>query len=237
MNAKVQTELPATPTVEPLSIEKHANLQIRKQPPKPSHFVQVVTSEFTAAALSCPLLLTKNPTTGAFYIGALFGFRPGECLIDTHEHFQPLSLRRDGFFIAGEIIAIDPTNARFTTSGGEPLFDGSQQPAPALRQIQRALGQLHEGMEKTELFIREIEQLKLIEPIDVSLSFDSGERIALQGLYTVSLDRLHQLAASDALRLFHAGYLQLIYAMALSVNQIAVLANIRNRAPELSVPA
>jgi hypothetical protein len=72
-------------------------------------------------------------------------------------------------------------------------------------------------------------QLKLIEPIDVSLSFDSGERLTLQGLYTVSLDRLHELPSADALRLFQSGYLQLIYTMTGSVNQIAVLANLRNR--------
>jgi hypothetical protein len=215
--------------VEVLTPQKHGRLRLRSAPVKPPHFVQTVTSEFAAAAISCPLLLTKNAQTGAFYIGAMFGFRPGECLVDTREHFQPLHLRRDGFFIAGDHIAVDTDNERFSETDGELLFDESLQPTPTLRHIQRALGQLQDGTEKTDLFIRELMQLKLIEPIDVSLSFDSGERLTLQGLYTVSLDRLHELPAADALRLFQSGYLQLIYTMTGSVNQIAVLANLRNR--------
>ena len=67
-----------------------------------------------------------------------------------------------------------------------------------MRQIQRVLGQLQEALSKTDAFIATLARLKLIEPIEVSLSFDDGERLNLQGLYTVSMDSLQSLA--DAVR-------------------------------------
>jgi hypothetical protein len=79
------------------------------------------------------------------------------------------------------------------------------------------------------LFIADLLDLKLIEPIDVSLSFEGGERLSLQGLYTVSLDRLRDVDDGAALRLFRAGHLQLAYTMATSLRQIARLARIRDR--------
>jgi hypothetical protein len=68
-----------------------------------------------------------------------------------------------------------------------------------------------------------------VEPIDITLSFDNGERLKLQGLYTVSRDALRELGDTDVLRLFRSGHLQLAYTMAGSLNQLALLAQARNR--------
>jgi hypothetical protein len=63
----------------------------------------------------------------------------------------------------------------------------------------------------------------------VSLSFDDGERLRLEGLYTVSRDALRELDDVHVLRLFRSGHLQLAYTIAGSINQLAVLAHLRNR--------
>ena len=75
----------------------------------------------------------------------------------------------------------------------------------------------------------EAAQLRLIEPIEISLRFDSAERLTLQGLYTVSLDRLRDIDDAAALRLFRAGHLQLAYSMAASLKHIPRLARLRER--------
>lgn len=90
-------------------------------------------------------------------------------------------------------------------------------------------GNVHSGLEQTKAFIAALANLKLIEPIDISLRFDDGERLALQGLYTVSLDRLRDLDDAAAIGLFRAGHLQLAYIMTASLKQIGRLAHIRNR--------
>jgi hypothetical protein len=218
--------------VQLLSAENHRRLRVRGRDASMPHFVQIVPAEFPAAGTCCPILFTKEPETGSFYTGAMFGFKAGQNLTGSTEErggFQPLMLQRDGFFLSGQHIAIDRDHARFSETEGDPLFDAASQPADALRAMQRVLGDIHTGLEQMKSFIGALLELKLIEPIEVSLQFDDGERLSLQGLYTVSLDRLRQLDDSHALRLFRAGHLQLAYLMAASLKQISRLAGIRNR--------
>jgi hypothetical protein len=219
-------------TLELLKFKNHQHLRLRSATDAAAHFVRIVAREFTAAAASCPILFTKDAETGQFYAGAVFGFKPGESFLkETIDRggFIPLNLQRDGFFISGEHIAIDRGNPRFSETDGEPLFDEAQQPSVGLRQVQQALGQLQVGAELTNAFIREMVDLALIEPIDISLSFDNGEQVSLQGLYTVSLDGLRRIDDAAALRLFRAGHLQLAYTMSASLQQMSLLAHLRNR--------
>jgi len=214
---------------------EHADVRLRLRPPDIPHFVEITADEFAGTAATCPILLAKNPETGAFYAGAMFGFKPGENLLrgpdDRPPPYVPLDRQRAGFYVSGEHIAIDLDDPRFTPSDpyGESLFEEGGQPSPVLRQIQRILGQLVRGKRETDAFIAELLELKLIEPIDVSLQFDDGETLVLDGLYTVSLDALRDLDDHVVLKLFRNGHLQLIYALSGSLRQIAVLAERRNR--------
>ncbi len=215
-----------------LNPQDHAHLRLLPRSGAEPHFVQIVPGEFVAAAIGCPILFSKDPATGAFYAGAVLGLKPEEGALKSIEErggFEPLSLQRDGFFISGERIAIDRANPRFSETEGELLFDDGQQPSTSLRRIQRVLGQLHEGIEQTAVLVRDLMNLKLLEPIDVSLSFDDGERLRLEGLYTVSRDSLRELEDVHVLRLFRSGHLQLAYTIAGSINQLAILAHLRNR--------
>jgi hypothetical protein len=217
---------------ELLNPQDHGQLRLLPRMGAQPHFVQIVPGEFVAAAISCPILFSKDAATGAFYAGAVLGLKPGEGALKSAEErggFEPLSLQRDGFFISGERIAIDRANPRFSETEGELLFDDAQQPSTALRRVQRVLGQLHEGIQQTAALVRDLVNLKLLEPIDVALSFDDGERLRLEGLYTVSRDSLRELEDAHVLRLFRSGHLQLAYTIAGSLNQLAILAHVRNR--------
>lgn len=222
----------AATSLERLNPKDHGHLRLRPRTDPEPHFVQIVPAEFPAAAACLPVLLSKDPATGAFYPGVMLGFKPGEApLRDIADRggFEPLNLQRDGFFISGEQILIDRANPRFSESEGDPLFDEALQPSMGLRRIQRVLGHLHEGAAQSEAFVRSLVELKVVEPIDVTLSFDNGERLVLQGLYTASRDVLRELGDADVLRLFRSGHLQLAYTLASSINQIRLLAQVRNR--------
>ncbi|HEY5808896.1 MAG TPA: SapC family protein [Povalibacter sp.] len=222
----------ATASHELLTPQDHGHLRLLPRRNAEPHFIEIVPAEFVAASIACPILFSKDPATGAFYAGAVLGLKPGEGALKSMEErggFEPLNLQRDGFFISGERIAIDRTNARFSETEGESLFDETQQPSTSLRQIQRVLGQLHEGVKQTAALVRDLMNLKLLEPIDVSLSFDDGQRLKLDGLYTVSRDSLRELEDVHVLRLFRSGHLHLAYTIAGSLNQLAVLAHVRNR--------
>lgn len=219
-------------SLERLNPQDHGQLRFCPRSGPEPHFVQIVPVEFAAAAACCPVLFSKDPASGAFYAGAMLGLKPGEgALKDVADRggFEPLNLQRDGFFISGEHIAIDRGNPRFSESEGEPLFDEAQQPSVALRRIQRVLRQLHEGTAQSDAFVRNLVELKLVESIDISLSFDDGERLTLQGLYTVSRDALRDVGDAEIVRLFRSGHLQLALTMAGSLNQLRILAQLRNR--------
>lgn len=222
------------PNLQLLNPQSHGHLRLRPVAEVVPHFVQILVTEFMVASASCPILFTKDAESGGFYVGAMFGFKPGENLLGSAENrggFTPLTLLREGFFMSERNIAIDRDHARFSEHEGEPLFNEAHEPGNSLRAIQRTLGEIHSGLERTKSFISELSALKLIEPIDISLKFDDGERLTLQGLYTVSLDRLRDVGDAAALRLFRAGHLQLAYVMAASLKQIPRLAQLRERLP------
>jgi len=220
------------PNLQLLNPQTHGQLRLRTAAEAAPHFLQVLAPEFQVAATCCPILFTKDPETGSFYAGAMFGFKPGENLLGSPEDrggFHPLMLQREGFFMSERNIAIDRDHARFSEQEGEPLFNEAHEPGNSLRAIQRTLGEIHHGLERNKSFIAELTAHKLIEPIEVSLKFENGERLTLQGLYTVSLDRLRDLDDAAALQLFRAGHLQLAYTMAASLKHIPRLAQLREQ--------
>jgi len=222
-----------TEQLELLNSETHKNLRMRVGPTGPHpHFVPIILGEFHAAASSCPIFFAKDSATGEFYAAALFGFEPGELLVEFaaegRASFQPLEVQRQGFFASEQNIAVDLGHPRFGAGATVALFDEDGTPSNALRKIQRIIGQLATGLEATGNFIRELLRLKLLEPIDISLKFDDGASISLDGLYTVSRDGLRDLDDSAILTLFRNGYLQAALCVTFSLNQVPILAQRRN---------
>ena len=218
--------------LELLNARDHAGLRLGSPLGARPHFVQIVAAEFQAAAACCPIFLTKNAETGQFYAGAMFGFEPGENLLDAEggaELFRPLDLERQGLYLTADgAIAVDPRHRRFAMGAGAAMFEADGQPSSALRRLQHVLGQLQTGIAETEAFVQALLALRLIEPLDIDLSFDDGKTLSLQGLYTASVDRLAELDDAAVLDLFRRGFLPLIYAMSGSLKQVSRLARLRN---------
>jgi hypothetical protein len=219
--------------MEVLNNEAHRSLRMHAAVGKQPHFVMIVMNEFPAAAAVCPIFFAKDSATGEFYAGSMFGFRNGELLVEGAETgdapFHPLDLQRQGFFVSDEHIAIDRNHPRFGEGASIALFDEEGHPSEAMRHMQRAIGQLKTGVDATRDFIRELLRLKLIEPVDIGLRFDDGEKLQLEGLYTISREALADLDDADALALFRNGYLQAAYCVTFSLNQVGVLARRRNK--------
>ena len=94
--------------LEILKVDAHRKLCVRRDAgSRHPHFVMIVLQEFSAAASSCPIFFSKDPETGEFYAAALFGFQPGELLVEGAEEetaaFTPLEIQRQGFLISGGI--------------------------------------------------------------------------------------------------------------------------------------
>lgn len=216
--------------IELLNTEAHRATRVLSQA-DPRHFERIVASEFALAAAHYPILFAKDSETGAFFAGAVLGFHEGENLFlrnGRQTSYRPLGTRRGPFFISGENLALDLDDPRIGHERGEMLFDEAGEPSPFLKDVQATLTKLKIGVEQTSAFIKVLLRLELIEPIDISLSFDDGTRCRLDGLYTISSDALNELADEDVLALFRSGHLQLAHCVIGSLRQIPVLARARN---------
>jgi hypothetical protein len=218
-----------------LNAEKHRSLRVdataSAEHGDDQRFVQVVVTEFPHLAAHYPILMSKDSETGAFFCGAILGFDAGENLFlkegGGHDGYRPLNLQRAPFFTAGDEVAIDLDSPRVRDEG-QPLFEEDGQPTPYLQSVLSTLGELRRGLEMTKIFIETLVQQKLVEPIDIDLSFDDGEKRNLRGLYTIDQTALRALPDDKVVELFRRGYLQVIYLMIASLKQVPVLARRKN---------
>ena len=198
----------------------HRALRIERRPSARhgdnQRFVQVVVREFPLLAIQCPILVSKDADTGAFFCGAMLGFDEGENLFladgGGHEGYRPLNLQRAPFYVAG----------------GERVFDDAGQPTAYLEGIRSVFNELRPGLEMTKAFLETLVRLKLLAPLEVELSFDDGSSRELAGLYTIDQEALRGLPDAAVLELFRQGYMYLIHLMIVSVKQISSLASRKN---------
>lgn len=195
-------------------------------------FVPVILGEFPLLAAHYPILLTKDSNTGGFFVGAMLGFDEGENLFlngKGMQTYRPLNLQRGPFFTAGDDLAIDLDSPRID-DGGTPLFTEAGEPTRYLQGVMALFRDLTRGIALTRDFVDMLVKARLIEPIDISASFDDGGKRTLAGLYTVNLESLRTLDDAVVVDLFRKGYLQLIYLMIGSLRQVPVLARLKNEA-------
>lgn len=218
-----------------LNSEAHKHLKIRADASAAlgdgQRFVPVVLSEFQFLVAHYPLLFSKDAATGAFFCGAVLGFDEGENLFLDGEFgqdsYRPFNLRRMPFYTAGDEIAVDLDHPRVGETG-DALFTEAGEPTQFLAGIAGILRDLRQGGEKMKEFIDTLLNLKLIEPLDVTLAFDDGKR-ELQGLYTINRETLAALEDAQVVDLFRRGYLQHIHFMLASLRHVASLASQKNR--------
>jgi hypothetical protein len=219
-----------------LNKEEHRGLRVQTKASATygdnKRFVEVIINEFPHLVLHYPILLSKDSETGAFFCGSMMGFDEGENLfLDEsrgHPSYRPLNLQRMPFYTAGSDLAIDLDHPRVNTAKGQTLFAGTGEPTSYLESIMTTFRDLVPGMQMTRQFIQTLLQLKLLEPIDISLRFDDGATRDLIDLYTINQDALRQLPDTTVVELFRRNYLKPIYLMIASIKQIAVLGQKKN---------
>ena len=218
-----------------LNNELHRDLRVRGEAAARfgdgKRFVPLIAGEFALAAAHYPILMTKDTHTGGFFAGAMLGFDEGENLFldeSGMRTYRPLNLQRGAFFTAGEDIAIDLDSPRIDAAG-EALFAAGR-PTPYLESMAQLFRDLVPGVEVTRVFVDTLVRMRLVEPIDITLSFDDGSNRILEDLYTINQDALRDLPDAAALDLFRRNYLYLIYLMIGSLKQIPVLGRRKNDA-------
>lgn len=205
--------------------------------------VSVILPEFQHLALNYPIVLTKNPETGAFSCVALFGFEENENLFVVDGVWQalyiPLNIVRGPFMLGtqsdskGEasehVLLIDLDDERVQSTKGELLFNDRGFPTPFLEKMTSIMRTLKDGTLDTARFTDCLLEMNLVAPAQLKIEFANGEHREVHGVYTIDPERLKDLSLDVLQRLHGSGYLEAVYAMQLSFGHIRTLIEKKNR--------
>lgn len=207
-------------------------------------YTHVFVDEFRLAQADFPIFFMKNPTTAKFEAVAMFGFAEQENLFLTEQgwlaSYVPLTIRRRPFLIGFQdaqsfggsadspVIHIDMNSPRVSQIEGDHVFLEHGGQSPMLTEVAEILGHVHQGHEASAAFIEAILAHDLIEPVTIKAELADGNVYQLDNLYTVSEEMLANLTNEQLGQLHSNGYLQALYMVVASSNNLGKLINLKN---------
>lgn len=211
------------------------------------NMVPVVVSEFLKLAVQYPIALTKNKDTGRFTCIALFGFNTGENLYLKDDRWDslyiPLQIQRQPFFLGDDkgeyIICIDSehksinsqknnTPQNHINQHAKAIFTEEGKATDFLEHIKSVLAELLNNESHTQLFIQSLLDLKLVQPMQLDITFANGESTKVEGIYTINEENLNTLDKDSVFALHQQEFLSPIYTMLTSLGHIYSLVERKN---------
>jgi len=200
--------------------------------------VGVVPREFARLVGHYPIFLRRTPAGDAFECGVVLGFGNTENLFLTGNGWDalyvPLNIQRQPFAVYARpedgnlVVTVDMDSPRLTREGGEALFLSDGEPSEHLQQMTNALNEMIQGSRMGFEYTAMLEQLGLIEKVRVDLKFANGSEVKLDGLYSISRQKLQTLTGEQLAELRELGYLEWIYiqlASLIHMNDLLVRKN------------
>ncbi|PAJ72137.1 peptide ABC transporter permease [Pseudoalteromonas sp. NBT06-2] len=210
------------------------------------HLIPAIVAEFTNLAVQYPILLTKNGDTGQFVCAAMLGFESGENLFWQNEQWQgiylPLQIQRQPFFISTtpvknttqetenteHLVCIDLDSPTISTSDGEFLFTEKGAETDYFSQVKYRLSQIMQGEIDNQQLIDQLQEMALLQPVALEITFINQQKTRLNGLYTIDKDKMATLSPEQVSKLHQLGLLLPIYTMIASLGQIYSLIDKKN---------
>ena len=204
----------------------------------------IFPNEIKAAQRDYPILFIKNPETGQFQSVVLLGLVAGENQYINNgwqASYIPAMINKGPFIIGFEekeengekvklpIVAIDMDNPRVNKKSGEPIFLEDGQASPYLVQVNQSLKTLHEGSQLNQEMFAAFLKNDLIEPVALNIELNNGEKISLQGNYTLNEEKLSQLSGDALTELHSSGLLRVAYFITASLDNIQRLVDLKNK--------
>jgi hypothetical protein len=202
-----------------------------------------MNTELRAAQREYAIILRKHPETGRFIPNVLLGFKQDENLfLDGKGNWGaghiPLAVAKGPFIIgfqdAGKgpqpSACIDLADSRVSEGGeGEALFQKDGSLTRYMDYISKILLLLHDStrsvMQMIDLFV----ELDLIEPLRLDIQFVNGEKLRLEGGYTVAEEKLAALNEEALKKLHKTGFLEAAYLISGSLENVQKLIEMKNK--------
>lgn len=256
MTEQTQTQLLFYKNVVPLSRDVHKTTVFFPQKKlgfaANTHWVPAACTEFAVLARSYPVVFVRHnrDDTKTLDSIALLGLTPARNdylnADDTWRDgtYVPAFVRRYPFVPAtvdetGEklTVYIDESAPHFKTTGTEDdehkiLFDGEGMPSPFLQEMIGFLQSFQNDMKRTGEFIRQVQDYDLLVERTIEMGRKDGPKFVLADVFVVDENKLNALSGDKLAKLTQSGALGWIYAHLLSLNNLALLFNQREKQAE-----
>jgi hypothetical protein len=207
--------------------------------------VMVFPTEFVELQKEYPILFRRNGETQKYHATALLGLSENENLFLSSSvgsgwdaNYIPAIVTKGPFLIGFQsqdsnhnktaVIHIDLDHARVSQEDGYPLFLEYGGNSPYLEHIAKILNLIHQGMVVQDVMFDMFTEFDLLEPIDIDVALNSGEKYKLVGNYTINEEKLTALSGDKLEKLNKMGFLHLAYAVITSLTNIRKLTDIKN---------
>jgi hypothetical protein len=207
--------------------------------------VLVFPTEFVELQKEYAILFRQNTDTKKFHATALLGLNQGENLFLNPDlgsgwaaNYIPAVVAKGPFLIGLQsqdsglsktpVIHIDLDHPKVSEQEGYPLFLEYGGNSPYLEHVANILKMIHQGMAVQDRMFNLFSELDLIEPINIEIDLNNGEKYRLLGNYTINQEKLNGLAGDQLERLNKLGFLPLAYAVITSMTNIRRLTEIKN---------
>lgn len=218
-----------------LNDSAHRKLKVASDAPirlaEQSHLLNLGVTEVAKAVSSFPLFLTKSSHTGSWALSALASFKQGQSLFVEDGNwtatYQPIALQTYPFYLIQSendaqnfSLGIDRNNPAFSEQKGEALYAADGRSSERLQKITALLEADIQDSVQTIQFARKLEELGLIKPINILVTYSDGSVQTLQGLHTLDEDKIKALEMNLVADLNKIGYLTVMHAMLISLYQL-----------------
>jgi len=201
------------------------------------HIASVMVHEFARAASLYPVVFLEDKEKDSFRPVVLMGLDAGENLfVDAEGKWQasyvPAIIRRYPFALAstGEegkfTVCIDEGSELLNDSEGVSLFNEQGEPAEALENVKRYLGELQQMDSFTSDFCKYMVAHNMLTPLNMRVR-QADQVKNINGCYVINEERLNGLSVDGFMELRDKRYLPAVYAHLLSLAQVERLVSLK----------
>lgn len=231
---------PGYRSLVPFDKEKHRNLGVCVDGygfAAGLHVIPLLVPEFFQAARFLPIVFGKDPASRQYFPAVLTSLTVGaNLLVDGQGRWSPgvyipaflrrypfLTVEVRGAEVSGEPRFLLCVDEQALCEDGAPLFDARGEPAAEWRRVESFANDMIAAQRQTTLFVRSLEQAKLLEPFEAQANARSGEQYRLRSLFRVNEDKLNRLPGKAVKDFMSRGELSRIYAHLMSLDNFAGL--------------
>ena len=227
--------------IVPVALERHRNKKVRNTTQfdyaAGFHIAYVTVHEFARAAATYPIVFLEDKPNDGFRPVVLMGLQPGENLFvgadgKWQASYVPAIIRRYPFALAsaGEegkyTVCIDEGSDLISDTEGLPLFNEQGEPAEALENVKRYLGELQQMDAFTNEFCKYMVAHNMLTPLNMRVQ-QADQVKNINGCYVINEERLNGLSVEGFTELRDKRYLPAVYAHLLSLAQIERLMTLK----------